>query len=378
MNRRMLLKAGGAAILVSGLGASGLWLNTRAPLQAIAPWQQPGKSLGDDRLNILAYAILAPSPHNRQPWQVHFTNTDTIELYCRLDRRLPHTDPFDRQILIGLGCFVEAFTIAAKQFGFVAQITAFPDGEPGQRLTSDRIATIKLTKTTPAKDPLFKQMLNRRSAKVDFDTQQPIKANVLSQLTSLASVSATVDDSMINALNNLSYEALAKEMSIPHTLKESVDLMRIGKEEINQSPDGIDMSGAPMELMNKLGMLTREGMYEPKSVMNTSALDMFKAKFNTSMGYVWLTSANNSRMAQLRAGREYYRLNLLVSQLGLGIQPLSQALQEYPEMATHYDTLHQLLEIKQPKRIQMLARIGYCAQVPPSPRWPVETIVMRS
>ena len=217
-----------------------------------------------------------------------------LNSYCRLDRRLPHTDPFDRQILIGLGCFVEAFSIAAKQFGFVAQITAFPDGEPSQRLNSDRIATIKLTKTTPAKDPLFKQMLNRRSAKVEFDTQQPIKTNVLLQLTSLASVSATVDDSMINALNNLSYEALAKEMSIPHTLKESVDLMRIGKEEINQSPDGIDMSGAPMELMNKLGMLTREGMYEPKSVMNTSALDMFKAKFNTSMGYVWLTSENNS------------------------------------------------------------------------------------
>jgi heterotetrameric sarcosine oxidase gamma subunit len=37
---------------------------------ATEPWRRAGQSLGDPRLDALAYAILAPNPHNRQPWTV--------------------------------------------------------------------------------------------------------------------------------------------------------------------------------------------------------------------------------------------------------------------------------------------------------------------
>ena len=117
-------------------------------------------------------------------------------------------------------------------------------------------------------------------------------------------------------------------------------------------------------------------MRDPNNSMNVQALSMFKEKFNTSMGYVWITTKSNTRQAQLQAGRDYIRLNLQATALNIGMQPVSQTLQEFPEMAEQYQIIHNLLEIKQPNRIQMLARIGYCPQVEPSPRWPIESALI--
>jgi hypothetical protein len=60
------------------------------------------------------------------------------------------------------------------------------------------------------------------------------------------------------------------------------------------------------------------------------------------------------------------RLNLMATQLGLGIHPWSQALQEYPEMQDLYRETHD--QIGDSQRIQMLFRIGYARPIIPTPR----------
>ena len=59
----------------------------------------------------------------------------------------------------------------------------------------------------------------------------------------------------------------------------------------------------------------------------------------------------------------------------LAFQPLSQALQEYPEMAEPYAALHAKLA-PEGSTVQMLARIGFGPVADPSPRWPLETKVV--
>jgi hypothetical protein len=54
------------------------------------------------------------------------------------------------------------------------------------------------------------------------------------------------------------------------------------------------------------------------------------------------------------------------------MQPLSQALQEYPEMAAHYARAHEILA-GPGETVQMLGRMGYGPTIGPSPRWPLET-----
>ena len=126
--RNFLSVLGGGVILAAG--ASTLWATTRDPAKARRPWEVAGAVENDPRRKALSFAILAPNPHNRQPWLVDLSADDVITLYCDPLRRLPETDPFDRQITIGLGCFLELLVQASAQEGYRADIALFPDGEP--------------------------------------------------------------------------------------------------------------------------------------------------------------------------------------------------------------------------------------------------------
>lgn len=183
----------------------------------------------------------------------------------------------------------------------------------------------------------------------------------------------TVDPAMIGRLKDISWAAWQIEAETPRTHKESVDLMRFGKGEINANPDGIDLGGPMLEALSIAGLLTREALLDPNSTASQQGRDMYKAMIDTAMGYVWLTSADNSRGAQLKAGRDWLRTNLAATAVGLAIHPMSQCLQEYPEMAGPFADTHEALGVSDPGRVQMLARVGYGPQVPVTPRWPAQT-----
>ena len=141
----------------------------------------------DPRRIILSHAILAPNPHNRQPWVVDLDKEDEITLYCDLDKRLPHTDPYDRQITIGLGCFLELAVMTAREIGIKADLQLFPEGENFPRLDQKPVAHLKLSRDGNVQpDPLFKQILERRSNKEPFDTAKKVQEmdalNILSVL----------------------------------------------------------------------------------------------------------------------------------------------------------------------------------------------------
>ncbi|MFN8982898.1 MAG: twin-arginine translocation pathway signal protein, partial [Alphaproteobacteria bacterium] len=68
-----------------------------------APEGDPATRHADPRIRAAGHAIRAPNPHNLQPWLVQLAGADRVLLRCDLERRLPATDPFDRQIVIGLG-----------------------------------------------------------------------------------------------------------------------------------------------------------------------------------------------------------------------------------------------------------------------------------
>jgi hypothetical protein len=104
-------------------------------------------------------------------------------------------------------------------------------------------------------------------------------------------------------------------------------------------------------------------------------LNAVLANTDTAMGHIWLVSTANTRADQIATGADWLRMNLAVTAEGLGMQPLSQALQEYPEMAGPYAEIHKRLA-PEGGIVQMLSRIGYGPEVGPSPRWPVEAKVV--
>ena len=127
-SRRNVLMLIGGGVVVAAAAGSG-YIATRGPSEAARePWRRAGK-YAEFRRSALSYALLAPNPHNRQPWLVKLEGENALTLYCDLDRRLPVTDPFDRQITIGCGAFLELLVLAAAQDGYQATVTPFPEGE---------------------------------------------------------------------------------------------------------------------------------------------------------------------------------------------------------------------------------------------------------
>jgi hypothetical protein len=104
---------------------------------------------------------------------------------------------------------------------------------------------------------------------------------------------------------------------------------------------------------------------------------MVRETARSGMGYVWLTSPGNTRADQIMAGRDWVRLNLVTSALGLGVQPMSQALQEFPEMADLYTKAHEMLA-PDGGTVQMLGRLGYGQTPAQSPRWPIERKILNA
>ena len=372
MDRRRFLKlAGGGVILAAG--GLGAFATTRTPSSALAPWAAAG-TYTDPRKNALSHAILAPNPHNRQPWIVALQGEDTLTLYFDTDKQLPQTDPFDRQLTIGLGCFLELMRMAANADGYRLDITLFPEGENQNALDDRPVADVRFTKASAVEDPLFAHVMSRRSNKEPYDLARSVPPEALARILDVglhSRLGGSIREGEIAFWRQLTTEALMIEIETPHTYKESVDLMRIGKAEVNANPDGIDFSGALFDALAIAGVMTREALLDRSSTGFREGVKAVTQNTETAMGHVWMVTPGNSRRDQIGAGADWLRVNLACAAEGLGFQPLSQALQEYPEMSAHYSETHARLA-PDGGTVQMLARIGYGPEVPVSPRWPIE------
>ncbi len=156
------------------------------------------------------------------------------------------------------------------------------------------------------------------------------------------------------------------------TYMESVNLMRIGAAEMDAAPDGLPIGGPAIEALQAVGMIDHAQMADPRSEVFKMGLKQVQQSCGSIPAILWITTAGNSRAEQLDAGRRYVRAQLRATTLGLAMHPLSQALQEYPEMAADFGRIHRLLGATGPQRVQMLARIGSAPPVLPAPRWPLE------
>lgn len=373
--RQTLALMGGGTILAATAGIA--YTVTRSPEAARAPWAAAG-SYDDPRMRALSYAILAPNPHNRQPWIVDLAAPETAVLYVDTERLLPHTDPFSRQIVIGLGCFLELLRMAALEDGYAVETTLFPKGSDPERLDRRPVATCRFSPTDAPRDPLFAHVPNRRSLKEPYDTARPVAQAQLDRIVAAARAvpaGGSVEAPDIAWLRTLTHEALLLEIETPHTYRESVDLFRIGRREVEANPDGIVFSGPMFETMGRLGLFTREAALDRGGMAYRAGIDAVLENADTAMGFIWLVSAANTRADQIATGADWLRMNLAVTAEGLGMQPMSQALQEYPEMARHYAQVHDRLA-PGGGSVQMLSRIGYGPQVPPSPRWPLDAKVV--
>jgi hypothetical protein len=363
-NRRDFIRiVGGGVVLAPLAGCASPADDPRAP------WRSPGAGEPDRRKRALAWAILAPNPHNMQPWLADLSEPDVITLYVDRARLLPVTDPFNRQIVIGCGAFLELLRMAAASERWTAVIEPFPDGEP-PRLDARPIARVRFTKGA-AEDPLFAFARQRRTNRRPFSERlvpaQGAQAVAAHGENPLARADATVEPARVARLKALVFEGARVEATTPAAHQESVERTFIGARDVAAHRYGVSIEGGAIGPLRGLGLLTQAQMKRPGTFAFDQSLDFLKKAADTSRGFVWLTTATDSRAEQLAAGAAYLRTNLAATGIGVAMHPWSQVLQEYQTQRPLYAAVHRELA-PDGGRIQMLARIGFARIVPPAPR----------
>ncbi|OOG46607.1 nitroreductase family protein [Polaromonas sp. A23] len=386
MNRRSFVRlAGGGMVLGATAGLAGC--SSSLPPEAVQAWNGPAADSVDVRHWILSYAILAPHSHNLQSWLVDLRQPGEIMLYCDLTRLLPETDPLSRQIMMSQGTFLELLDLAARQKGLRADIALFPQGEFGPAALDKRpVARIRLSPDAAVKpDPLFAHILTRRTNREAYELREPAPAAVQAIAASVAPHpvrTGFVGPAQPDALQKhraIASEAWRIELVTPRTILESFKVLRVGPREIAEHRDGLSINTPMVRALTAVGLFDRSKAPGPDDTATTGQIKDFNAKIATTPAFFWMVTEGNDRKTQVNAGRAYARAQLAATAQGLSMQPLSQALQEYPEQARPYADIHALLEAPQPRyTVQMWTRLGYAPAVGPAPRRGMEAHLIKA
>jgi hypothetical protein len=380
-SRRTFMKVLGAGAVIVAAGAVGLTQCDQMPPEAVEAWNGPGKDVTDPRVRAIAYALLAPNPHNKQPWTVDLREPGVATFFVDRSRLLPETDPPSRQITIGCGAFLELLRMAAADQGYDAQVALFPNGAwPDGAVGAEPLARVTFVAAAGApKDPLFAHVLIRQTNRQPFD---PIAITAAQAKTledavrdPLLRFAWTAEPQQMAKLRNLAAAAWRVEVGTDRTYQESVDVMRITAAEIAEHRDGISLHGPFFWWMNTTGMFSRETAMGDFG--RGQAMALIDGQVKGCASFAWLFSPANDRATQLAAGRAYVRSALAAAGLGLTQHPLSQALQEFPEMVGPYQEIKTILGVPQSDTVQMFYRVGTAARNIVSPRRELEDILRR-
>ncbi len=352
---------------------------------------KPSKTLKSDyadvRLTLISYGMLAPNPHNIQPWLIRLQGTDSFDLYVDQSRLLPETDPPARQVHIGQGTFLEGISIAGSAMGLQTDVELFPEGEYSNQIIEDKpVARVRIFRDkSVSKDPLVAFMKDRQSNKrVYRDETVPNKIldTVLGNLNNPdIQVAYTTQHRIRRVLSAQMKEAMAIETSEPGRHKETVDMFRFTDDEVFKTRDGFTignsgMTGLKRWLVEALFLGTRKEAEATDSNFAKEGIELTGNQAESAAAFGWIISRRNRRQDQVKVGRLYMRINLLATQAGIVLHPMSQILEEYSEMGPLQNRFLATLGVPGEQTVQMLFRLGFADPVPHTLRRNVPQILI--
>jgi len=390
-DRRNFIKISSTAagvVLVPGI-FTGCFTKSEKMQKEVSAWDGHKYDEKDIRIIVLSYAILAPNPHNKQPWLIELKDESNFDLYVDTNRTLPHTDPPFRQLHIGQGTFLENLNLAALNFGYKAIINYFPQGQYSNSVIENKpVASIELIQDKSiTKDPLFDQILVRQSNKRTYDNEKaPLKqlkilqSKIKEELENGFSLNITSKTEHMEKLRDIMVNSMKIESNNHDRDMETIKMFRFSKEEVNKYKDGFGLAqsgvtGIKKFLIENLFLSRNSAEKDPLS-FGKEAISMTQNQVDSTTTFGWLTTTNNSRLDQVKIGRVYERINLLANSLGLEIHPMSQVLQEYSDMNGLQKEFLNYLKVPKKHTVQMFFRIGTAAKVEHSPRRDIKDLLI--
>lgn len=341
--------------LILGMVLAGVIMQPKATFEAwdVKESDFPANGSGEEKLQfLLSYAILAPSSHNSQPWKFNVSG-DEIRLYADKTRWLKVADADQRELHISLGCALENLLVAAEHFGYGYNVTYFPGDE-------DLVAVVKLTPDGQLSrdSSLFNAILARHTNRKLYENRS-IPESALQMLPNRS----TGDNLQLYLTSD------------PKTISRFVDLVVQADRIQYGNPD----------YRSELGFWLGQGVMGPTGIQakiaqlyvvlldaGSGQIKMDAKLVNSTPVLGFISSKENDRISQVKAGQLFERVWLTAEAEGIRLQPMSQAL-EVPA------TKAELTALTSEKGLypQQAFRLGYAEpEEEHTPRRPVAEVIV--
>jgi hypothetical protein len=329
----------------------------------------------------LRYGITAPSAHNIQPWRIEVTSDTEAEVYFDAQRLLSATDPPGRQVHISHGTLLEMTAIAATRLGYRTEIEILPTGEmPLAEYGTKPTAYVNLVADPEVtEDPLFARVLHRRSSRLPH-TSQPVTDDERTAIAA-AAIRNGVEPGWVPAQSmteakELAVEGMAVEAKGQDTWEETNAWFRFTESEIAAKGDGLN---AYTSGVTGLSLLAFRAFVRPRNwhtrFNRSGYLGPFAKTVRSTQALFTLVTPTNSMADWITTGRSYLRAQLTADGYDLRFHPISQTLQEFPEMDRLRERMSSLLGVAPPAKLQMLVRVGHTRPPALSPRRDLRSIL---
>jgi hypothetical protein len=247
------------------------------------------------------------------------------------------------------------------------EINLFPMGEydnTKESMKSKPVAKITLKKSEVINDPLYNSIFMPDTSRVAY-THKKLSSKQINEIQGLSddtdvSIVFYHDPQNSSTFGTIALESAQIESNIKRINDENEKLFRANEYQKNQyrygfSLEGQGMSGIQMYFTE--GLLTLIPSLNDEKSANEMFINQTQNAFDNTPAYVLIITKNNDRTSQVKAGILYSRFQLTAETMGFSVQPLSQSLEEYPEMSGIYHKIHQQFA-PEGSTIQMLVRVG--------------------
>lgn len=323
------------------------------------------KGLERDEIEILYYASLAPSGHNTQPWTVKIVEPKHWVIGSDKKRWLPAVDPENRELLLGMGAFIENLVIAAGTFGYEVDLQII-----GKSPMDPEIAEVWLKKGKTLDFPLAK-VKQRRTVRSGF-TDQEMKTDDLKYITRHEAKSCPVANvpsphsfyfpnhsPQGKYLQEGTIEANRKQAFRDPAQEELANWIRWSNKEAKQYQNGLTPES--MEIKGIAGLFVRN-FYNRQSVLKESfrkqTVDIVSKQVKTCSGWLVVTSSDSNILTLIEYGRVFEKMLLKIREKMIAIHPMTQMLEEDPGKK------QVAKELGLTGEIQWILRMGYLKSYP--------------
>jgi hypothetical protein len=325
----------------------------RSDLPPPAVGRPPG--LSPQEAQWLGLAALAPSGHNAQPWRVRVLQPGRWVVGSARERWLPATDPENRELLLSIGAFVENLALAVGTRGYRLEVQPL-----GLDPFAEDLLELRLRPGDPLPYPL-ERLEQRCVVRAPLGTMALRSADVEAlrrhdpgavhffapgSAAALALAEATL------AANAAQAERLEAQRELSAWIR--WDDAEAGAQRNGLTPEALGITGLT-------GWWVRH-FYGPDDVLTASfrrsTLERVEEQVGACGGWLTVTSRSTALPDVIEAGRLFERIALEVRERGIGLHPMSQALEEAPWR----EHLGGRLALAAP--VQFVLRVGYLDEYP--------------